>query len=53
MGRTWCPYCGLVFYDSHRKDNPIAGTESVHLCEGKAEAIAMEKKYNLTKEDLK
>jgi len=52
MSRSWCGYCGFVFYDSHREDN-LDVNESAHLCEEKAQAIAMKKKYNLTNEDLK
>ncbi|MCH7534183.1 MAG: hypothetical protein IH948_00255 [Bacteroidetes bacterium] len=52
MGRSWCPYCGYVFYDSRSDDIPMTDS-SAHLCEGKAQAIAMKKKYKLEEEDLK
>ncbi len=51
MGRSSCSFCGFVFYDS-RDDIPMTES-SAHLCEGKAQKIAMMKKYNLTREDLK
>lgn len=51
MGRNSCGHCGKVFYDS--RDDSIPFTDSsAHLCEGKAQAIAMKKKYNLEGEKL-